>query len=402
MSVSVLRQMIRESLLEKPIRQSLEMDLPDDVITISDIFHHAGHKLYVVGGAVRDALMGKSPKDIDLATDAHPDRVISLLRDIPGFSLKEVGKAFGVVLVNTPSGEEFEVATFRQDIGSGRRPNGGVNFVTIDQDVSRRDLTINALFYDIQRHEVVDYVGGIDDIKNGNVRAVGDASIRFKEDRLRILRAARFAGRFGSAIDPDTVAAIRADNRLKGVGPLDDISPERIHDEFLKGLASAKSVVYFLQVVDDLGLLDQIFPGLPIDRNFVEVKDPAVQLGLLLRNVPAGSIGKALNTLKFANDEVSQAKFLIEFQSLRSPADAVPLKKSFKNAKLSPEQVMSFATHSGHPSRSFTTAFLQFVRMPPAASSVTLMAQGLSGPALGRAMDAADAELFSQILQETR
>lgn len=398
----MLRQMIRESLLEKPIRQSLEMDLPNDVLTISSIFNRAGHKLYVVGGAVRDALMGKEPKDIDLATDAVPDKVISLLRDVPGFSLKEVGKAFGVVLVNTPAGEEFEVATFRQDVGSGRRPSGGVNFVTIDQDVSRRDLTINALFYDIQRCEVVDYVGGIDDIKSGNIRAVGDAAARFKEDRLRILRAARFAGRFGSEIDPETVAAIRGDNRLTGVGPKDDISPERTRDEFLKGIKSAKSVVHFLQVVDDLGLLDQVFPGIPVNKHFVEVKDPAVQLGILLKNASPAAIGKTLNLLKFTSDESSQVKFLLAFQDLRTAIDAVALKKTFRNAKLSPEQVMSFATHVGKPSRSFATAFLQFVRMSPAAHAIDLMAQGLNGPALGRALDAADAELFSRILQENK
>lgn len=394
----MLRQLIRESLLEEPIRQPLEMELPDEVLTISDIFQRAGHKLYVVGGAVRDALMGKVPKDVDLATDAVPDRVIELLQDTPGFKLKEVGKAFGVVIVTGPSGEDFEVATFRQDIGSGRRPSGGVNFVTIDQDVSRRDLTINALFYDIERGEVVDYVGGIEDIRTGNVRAVGDAGARFKEDRLRILRAARFAGRFGSEIDPETTAAIRADNRLTGVGPDDDISPERIRDEFLKGIKYAKSIKHFLQVVDDLGLLDQVFPGLPASRDFTEVRDAPVQLALLLRDAPPAAIGKALNQLKFTADEASQIKFLLGFQALRGPEDAVAFKKAFRNAKLTPEQVMAFTVHAGRPNRDLAVVFLDFVRMPPAASSEELMKQGIKGPALGKALDAADAELFNSLL----
>lgn len=380
-----------------PIRRLHTIVIPDDVLRISEAFTRMGHSLFVVGGAVRDALMGKEPKDIDLATDAVPDRVVEILADIPGFKLKEVGKAFGVVLVTSPSGDEFEIATFRRDIGTGRRPTGGVDFVTIDRDVRRRDLTINALFYDISTGEVVDYVGGIADIESGTVRAVGDAAARFKEDRLRILRAIRFAGRFGSDLHVDTADAIASDNRLTGIGIDDDISPERIRDEFIKGIASAKSVVHYFSLVARFGLWSEIFPGLVINQDFIETSDVAVQLALLLRDNSAKDAVASMFMMKYTSEEIAQVKFLIQFQGLDSCAGAVTRRKSFKGAHLTPRQLRTFAVHAQAPSKDFTTNFLEFLTLPPAASSRQLMAQGITGVSLGQHLDAADAELFATL-----
>ena len=198
--------------------------------------------MHIVGGAVRDALLGKKPKDFDLATDAHPDEVVSILKAGGFDTIGEVGQQFGVVIAKTPSFREgIEIATFREDIGKGRRPDG-VEYSTIDVDVKRRDLTINALFYDIEKGEVVDLVGGVADLQNGHIRTVGNPADRFDEDPLRKLRALRFAGRTGSKLEKETADAIKKDNSLK------DISSERIHDEFKKSIVSSKSPKFVLTV----------------------------------------------------------------------------------------------------------------------------------------------------------
>jgi tRNA nucleotidyltransferase/poly(A) polymerase len=380
-----------------PIRRPLTIDLPDDVLRLAEIFSAAGHSLFVVGGAVRDALLGKKPKDIDLATNAIPDRVIQILSLAHGFTTKEVGKAFGVVLVCGPCGEEFEIATFRRDIGSGRRPTGGVDFVTIDKDVARRDLTINALFYDISTGEVVDYVGGISDIETGTIRAVGDASERFKEDRLRILRTIRFAGRFGSKVQHETAHAIMSDNRLTNVGPDDDISPERIRDEFLKGITSAKSVVHYIDLVEQFDLWYELFPGLGINQDFEEVSDVAVQLALLLRDNSIKDVASVMFMMKYTSEEIAQVKFLLRFQDLSTCDGAVVLKKAFKSAHLTPKQLQTFAVYSETPSKNYANNFLEFLTLPPAASARQLMEQGITGIDLGQCLDEAEAELFSSL-----
>ena len=142
------------------------LKIPSDIQKIHKAFKKNGKKLYVVGGAVRDEILGKSPKDYDLATDAKPDEVLKIAKDT-GMKTVEVGKSFGVVMVGG-----HEIATFRKDIGKGRRPSS-VDYTDIEGDVRRRDLTINALFYDIDKKEIVDLVGGIEDLKKKNIRTVG-------------------------------------------------------------------------------------------------------------------------------------------------------------------------------------------------------------------------------------
>jgi tRNA nucleotidyltransferase/poly(A) polymerase len=154
--------------MQNRIAKSIEM--PQDILDISSIFKKNGKDLYLVGGAVRDSVIGKSPKDFDVATNATPDEVIGMLGG--NYKVMEVGKAFGVIaVITTEFPDGIEVATFREDIGSGRRPNE-VRFTDIESDVKRRDLTINALFYDLKTHEIVDYVGGINDIDYTQIEPV--------------------------------------------------------------------------------------------------------------------------------------------------------------------------------------------------------------------------------------
>jgi tRNA nucleotidyltransferase/poly(A) polymerase len=374
--------------LQEQVRKPLNIPLPDDLMDISRMFKASGKDFYLVGGAVRDALMGKEPKDLDIATNALPDEVEGILRQNPEYKILEIGKAFGIVKVITPEGNEYEIATFRRDLSGGRRPDA-VEFTSIDQDVARRDLTMNALFYDIERQEVVDYVGGIEDIQNGVVRTVGNPAERFDEDRLRILRALRFAGRLGTKLDPATAQAIKDNNSLAGV------SPERIRDEFLKGIKSAKSVVYFLNMISEFDLWTQVFPGLRVDTDFAETRDVPVQLALLLRDNGFKEVQNKLNSAKYLGDEVSQVSYLVAFQGL-DLQNAYKMKRLFKgSAKLTNEQLMQFAKLAGAPDPKLVKAFVAF---EPTVTGAELQAKGLSGKELGTEMERIELERFAKLL----
>src|SRR5215212_10163592 len=199
---------------------------------------HNGHEAYFAGGCVRDLLLGLEPKDYDVATDAQPQRVRELFT-----KTEAVGAAFGVILVRHGR-SVVEVATFRSD-GSyldGRRPSE-VKFTTAQEDAQRRDFTINGLFMDpLAEDRVIDFVGGKEDLAARRLRAIGDPSSRFAEDHLRLLRAVRFAARFGLEIAPSTAMAIEQHaNLLKG------ISPERIAEELrLMLTASTRGTAWML------------------------------------------------------------------------------------------------------------------------------------------------------------
>ena len=190
----LIRKQLREGLINEN-RVKMNIPIPEDIIKIKDIFVKNGHKLFIVGGAVRDALLNQPIKDYDLATDALPDKVEQMMQRA-GLRTIPTGKAFGVINVFTDN-EEFEIATFRSDgeYTDSRRPDS-VIFSDIETDAKRRDLRINALYYDIDTSEVIDLVGGLEDLKSGTIQTVGDANERFKEDPLRILRFCRFFSRF--------------------------------------------------------------------------------------------------------------------------------------------------------------------------------------------------------------
>lgn len=210
----------------------------------------AGFDAWFAGGCVRDRLLCRPIKDIDVATNARPDAVEQLFdRSIA------VGKAFGVIRVLL-GGYEFEVATFREDIGvgDGRRPEA-VRFATVADDARRRDFTVNALFEDPEDGTVLDFVGGMSDLRNGVIRAIGDPRLRFREDRLRLLRAARFSAVLGFAIEPGTAKAIRHNART-----LTTVSGERQGTELTRLLTEAIHAGDALRQLDRLGLLGPLLP----------------------------------------------------------------------------------------------------------------------------------------------
>jgi poly(A) polymerase len=224
----------------------------EDALAILKRLREAGHTAYFAGGCVRDVLLGLDAKDWDVATDAQPTRVRELFP-----STQAVGAAFGVILVRSGR-SQVEVATFRADgtYEDGRRPSS-VRFTSAEEDARRRDFTINGLFQDPIEDRIIDFVGGRDDLAARRIRAIGSPAERFGEDHLRMLRAVRFASRFGFEIESATATAIQSHaSRIKG------ISPERVGDELRFMLTpSTRDVAWVL--LWDLNLAHEVFRFLP-------------------------------------------------------------------------------------------------------------------------------------------
>ena len=256
----------------------------------------AGYRAYLVGGCVRDLLMGHAPKDYDVATDAHPDKVMELFPRSFG-----VGAHFGVVLVPMlVDGQEIvtEVATFRSDgvYSDGRRPDEVAYTDDPQQDVLRRDFTINGMLLDVDKYlasgdaaaATLDYVGGREDLKAGVVRAIGQAVRRFSEDKLRMLRAVRFAARFGFAIERESFAAIRV-----LAGEIGQVSRERVRDELTRMLTEGRAAAAF-EMLEKSGLLQQVLPEVAAMRGVAQPPewhpegDVWVHTLLLLEKLPPG------------------------------------------------------------------------------------------------------------------
>lgn len=409
----IREQQKTELLSEEERRVKMEFSIPDDIIAIKDLFKLEDYKLYVVGGAVRDLILNKTPKDFDLATNALPNQIIKLFIDFygleheekngqgettayflkNGYRLNLQGAQFGIIAIyNIPSMPEgVEIATFRKDIGAGRRPDS-VEFTTIDNDVKRRDLTINALFYDIDTKEVVDLVGGIEDIQNGVVRTVGDAGERFGEDRLRILRAIRFAARFGSELHQSVDAALKSDSRLGGFSEeqgTNNISVERIRDEFLKGIKSAKSVTHFLQMLEKYNMFQWIFGELTIKKPYIQERNHITLISYLLQDNSVDLVKRVLFNFKYTGDEITDIAFLILLKTL-APENAYRLKKVQKLSHLSNQQIERFATYS-NLNLKLIRAFIKFEL---SVSGHDFLSQGLKGKAISDAIERKETENF--------
>jgi poly(A) polymerase len=292
-------------------------------ISIVRTLRERGHQAYLVGGCVRDLLLGREPADYDVSTDATPDEVMRIFPETYA-----VGAQFGVVLVPLPESERkpdtstvfnechsersspirsrigdtveepaflghshklcVEVATFRRDLGysDGRHPDEVQFSRDPREDVQRRDFTINGLLLDPITDEVLDFVGGQNDLKAGTIRAIGDPALRFAEDKLRMLRAVRFASRFEYAIDPVTFGAIQ-----KLAPQISQVSRERVRDELTRMLTEGRAKRAF-ELLDESGLLREVLPeifamhGIEQPPQFHPEGDVFVHTLLLLENLP--------------------------------------------------------------------------------------------------------------------
>ena len=382
-------------------RISADIPLPNDIIEISNAYIKAGKDIFLVGGAVRDFVKGISPKDYDLVTNALPNESKEILK---GFNVSdEQGKNFGVLRVFTkdePTG--YEIASYRKDISGGRDTKGddqkvemGVN-VTIEDDCNRRDLTINALFYDIKKKQIIDLVGGIDDIKNGIVRAVGDASQRFIEDRLRILRIFRFAARTGGKIEDKTADAIRKDNRLKGIGPKDDVSQERIWEEMLKAFKQAKSYKQYLEFFNEFDMWEQVFPGSKINTNIEDAHKLTSYIANLFKFEDTKNLEtKMVQSYKIADkyDTAPKVVFLLDLLKL-TPENVLDLYKKKVRCHCTVDQIIDWLDTCGINDKTF----IRFIDYVPSVSSEDLMAKGFKNKALGDEIKRLEIEKFKQML----
>lgn len=278
-------------------------------VSVCDKLHKAGYQAFIVGGCVRDLLLGLIPKDWDITTDATPEQVMKVFpKTIP------TGLQHGTITVCMGEGidNHFEITTFRVEgeYTDGRRPEEVKFVVNVEQDLARRDLTINAMAYDIEKCLLIDPYAGIKDIQDGIIRAVGDANTRFQEDGLRIMRAARFAAQFNYSMEPFTFQAM-----MDNLETFFKVSKERISDELCKILMSPhpERGLCFLH---NCGALDIACPLLSksspiLGRQGECLGELETRLAFMYHKLPTKLVEQELTELKLSTKEIKRVVFLL-------------------------------------------------------------------------------------------
>ena len=392
-------------LLEKNIPFNIE--LPEDIYQIKKEFDKAGKKLYVVGGAVRDFYLGRKPHDIDLVTDALPEESKKILKGKFNVS-DEQGKSFGVLRIYTksePAG--YELATFRKDISKGRDTKGSDakveigKHITIEDDVKRRDLTQNALFYDIDKGEIVDLVGGVEDINKNVISAVGEASERFIEDRLRILRTFRFASRNQSEISKNTIDAIMKDKRLRNISDIDDVSQERIVEEFVKAVdwsaehQNMKALKFYLNLLQRYNMFEEMFPELDINIDNIDTFNLKVIFAMLFRDNNIDELRSKLRKYKFPNILADTACFLLRLRDNIKNINLIPGLYKEKIRFHVDNQTIEEFSNLYNINDNYLQAFLKF---QPKIDANQLMKLGYKGSQIGAEVKKREIEEFKKLL----
>lgn len=271
------------------------MEVPRAVLEILRQLEDAGHETWCVGGAVRDALLGNPQQDVDLATAALPAEVRRIFRrTVP------VGIEHGTVGVLDEAGVLHEVTTFRRDVTTDGRHAVVAFGVSLDEDLARRDFTINAIAYHPIREAFTDPFDGRGDLARRLVRAVGAPVDRFREDRLRIFRALRFAARFNFTIDPATFAAARHE-----AAATDHLSAERVRDEWVKGIATAAEPAALAALWADVGVADTWLGAEQVLPLGVVPRDPVLALAAWRRPVEP-----ILRRLRFSGADIARGRLI--------------------------------------------------------------------------------------------
>ena len=332
----------------------------------------AGHIALFAGGCVRDSLLGREAKDYDIATTARPEQVRKLFGHRRTLA---VGASFGVIMVLAPQGGgQVEVATFRTEgpYLDGRRPES-VAFCTPEEDARRRDFTINGMFFDPVEQRVLDFVSGEQDLNAKIVRAIGNPHERFREDKLRMLRAVRFTATLGFSLDPETADAIRA-----MASELIVVSSERIAQELKKMLLDPHRR-RAIQLTEDVELIRVIFPELDsvrrqsawslILRGLEVLRHPTFELAmaLLLKELRTQPNPRTICLrLRLSNDETDRITWLVAHQSDLDHAPALRLANlkqilahRYRDDLLEMHRVQQLATSSPLDSYQFCVDFLR-------------------------------------------
>jgi tRNA nucleotidyltransferase (CCA-adding enzyme) len=278
-----------------------QVTVPAAVLSLVSTLERAGHEAWCVGGALRDAVLGLPHADFDVATSATPDEVRRLFRHtVP------VGEKHGTIGVLDDARVLHEVTTFRRDVRTDGRHAEVAYGVSLEEDLARRDFTINALAYHPARHEWREPFRGADDLAQGRVRAVGDAAARFREDYLRVLRALRFAARFRFAIVPETWGAM-----IEAAPGLRQLSAERVRDEWFKGLRTAATVSGLVELWHGARAAGEVLPEL-LKADWSE---PALSAAprdpVLLTTILTSDPETVLRRLRASNAEIARAAAIV-------------------------------------------------------------------------------------------
>lgn len=377
--------------------------IPEEVLEISRLLEKAGHEVWCVGGAVRDALLGDAPRQydlggtiLDLATSATPDQVQRLFRRSVA-----VGVKYGTVGVFDRRGVLHDVTTFRRDVSTDGRHAVVAYGVSLEEDLARRDFTINAIAYHPTRHEWRDPFDGAGDLGRRLVRAVGNPAQRFQEDYLRILRAIRFAARFAFTIEPETWNAARA-----AAPGLAQLSAERVREEWLKSLATARSLAELVLLWVRVGaaqvwipeLEDETVTGVALTDLPAGIRDPVLLTALLCRSPAA-----VLRRLKASNADIDRAARIERGPEDPPATDQPSVRRWLSDVGPAADDLLRLWSlrHRGAPPWAPVVSEIRRRRDPLTRSDLAitgadLQTLGVAGPAIGRTLSA----LLDRVLEE--
>lgn len=369
--------------------------IPKSVFELNTLFKKKGFELFVVGGSVRDFSMGKIPKDFDLSTNAMSDQIIKMIEGKYKYEIH--GKGYLVVVVrteDTPLG--FEIATFRSDIYDGKlgiTRNPDVVFSDIDGDCDRRDLTFNAMYYDIEKDIIIDKKNGLQDIKDGICRFVGDPLLRIMEDPQRMVRIIRFASRFSFKIDPEVLGLI-----TENIWRLDIITRDRITKEFVAMFVDGtpKTFAYGMRLMHQCGIFEYLFKQFLIDTSVISSKYMEVHFAHMLLGVDDPTLfHHMVETLKFKKTFVRKVLFIKKFKDFDRENVLNIFKK--KRADDVDNGMLEDFIHILDSNRPELLAFLDF---KPTVKSDALMKRGFLGAELGAEQQRLEVENFCKIIEK--
>lgn len=373
------------------------LPIPDEVLEIARTLEASGYETWCVGGALRDALLGQPHADYDLATAATPAQVQALFK-----RTAPIGEKYGTVGVIDRRRAVHEVTTFRRDVATDGR-HAVVSFgVSLDDDLARRDFTINALAYHPVRREWRDPFSGVADLRGGVVRAVGEPAQRFREDYLRILRALRFAARFRFAVEPDTWTAA-----VQGADGLSRLSSERVRDEWFKGLTTAASVAELVRLWRDSGAASRVLPELEAVSAGTLVRAEAIAPGrrdpVLFTALLVADPAAVLRRLKASGADIGRAAAAAAGPDAPRAEDDVAVRRWLSTVGPAADDLTALWTlrHQGEPPWSAAVARIRARRDPLSRSDLAvgghdLQALGIEGPKIGEAL----ATLLDRVLED--
>jgi tRNA nucleotidyltransferase (CCA-adding enzyme) len=372
-----------------------DLKVPESILEIVRTIENAGFEAWCVGGTLRDALLGHPQSDYDIATSARPDQVQALFRRTVA-----VGVKYGTVGVFDRERQLHEVTTFRRDVATDGRHAVVAYGVALEEDLARRDFTMNAIAYHPLRREWRDPFEGVRDLQSRIIRAVGDPSQRFREDYLRILRALRFAARFDFEVEPNTWEAAR-----RAAPGLAQLSAERVRDEWFKSLRTAASINRLVSLWKTVGAAQVWMPELEVASIPSTLppagpdRDPVLITSLLCSNPSA-----VLKRLKTSNAELNRAQAIAAGPEAPDQSDERSVRRWLSRVGESASRdlvTLWTLRHGQSPPWAETARAIEargdaLSRSDLAISGSDLEALGVNGPSIGQTL----ARLLDRVLDD--